>query len=144
MKKTLSYLLPLLLALATGCHNKSSTPDFPTGTFKGVFTRIQLKPNQPTQSYDTLKANLQLVLSPDSSYAVTGDTATVHAGSRGRFSVHKPIVTFYDRTFPIAGGAVKAYLLAHYEYTYDSKTLKISYIGKAGTSDIYVFEKVAD
>ncbi len=99
MKNKLIYLIPYLLALATGCiknTQSTSTANLPSGTITGQF--IRLHKNTQTSKVDTLRANLQLVMSTATGFAVTGDTATVHAGSYGGYQINAVNILFSDAT----------------------------------------------
>ena len=128
MKRNLIYFLPLLMLLAAGCFgnkNQAPAPSVPIGTFKGQFFGIH---TSIKNNLDTLKANLQLVLSPGAAFAVTGDTSTVHAGSYGNFGITSNstnYINFVDKTFPISGNASKIHLSGTYQYYYDGTTFQM-------------------
>jgi hypothetical protein len=136
-KNNLIYLLPLLL-LAAGCHKPSNNPDstslYPLGTFTGQFMRIHKK---PAMGYDTTKANLQLVLSTVTGYAITGDTS-VHAPSYGSFSETATYMLFNDVTYTAMGKQKKTHLAGEYIYAFDGLKLKIS--APNGDSLVYKYE----
>ncbi|MDB5029614.1 hypothetical protein [Mucilaginibacter sp.] len=122
MKKKLVYLLPLLMALAVSCVKQAHDPSndisnypYPLGTFSGKFTRIHK--NIKTLKLDTATAAIQLVLSTATGYAVTGDTATVHAGSYGSFSENAFNIVFNDSTYPLMGFPKKTHLAGVYAYS---------------------------
>ncbi len=123
MKNKLVYLFPLsiLLILAFGCVKKASDPGtdtstypYPLGTYSGKFTRIHR--NEATSKYDTASCNIQLVLSTVTGFAVTGDTAIVHAGSYGQFSENATNIAFNDVTYPLTGFPTKTHLAGVYMY----------------------------
>ncbi|MBD1394516.1 hypothetical protein [Mucilaginibacter glaciei] len=129
MKRTSIFLLPVLLAIvvfATGCfNNNTSTPvPVPTGTFGGTFKLLRRKVGATV--VDTLKkANIQLVLETGAGYKVLGDTATVHAGSKGPFGINATYIAFDDTTYPKTGNPPndKIHLYGSYFYNYDGTTL---------------------
>jgi hypothetical protein len=137
MKHKLLYLLPLLLALGTGClkssmDNTLPPPPAPSGTFKGQFRYIHRKTDKVP--FDTLKANITLnMLTTNNTYTVTGDTATVHAGSYGTFSRMAPYLIFTDITNPATGTPLKKHLNGAYIYYYDGTTFQM----QAYSSDPY-------
>jgi endonuclease IV len=129
IKNIAIYLLPVLLVIG-GCVKSMQDPDtefsnkgYPIGTFVGQFTRIHK--SHATYKYDTLRANLKLVLSTNTGYAITGDTATVHAGSYGSFSEDFVNMIFDDLTYPTGTLSNKTHLSGFYTYEYYGDTLKI-------------------
>jgi hypothetical protein len=116
MKNKLTYLLLLPLAVATGCLKKPKiiNPGDPLGTYTGQFTGI----HNNSSIKDTLKANLQLLLSSDIGFAVSGDTSSVHAGSTGSFSYTTDTITFNDITT-----SKKVHLIGSYIYSWDGTNL---------------------
>jgi hypothetical protein len=136
--KKLIYLLPLL-ALTAGClktQPDTSSNNYPLGTFTGQFTRLRKNPQ--TSKVDTLRANLQLVLSTTTGYAVTGDTATVHAGSYGGFQENALNISFADVTYPTTGVPAKTHLAGIYDYAYDGVRFQIT--GTNGDSIAYLYD----
>jgi len=145
MKNKLVYLFPLslLLILVAGCvklgpnpNNDISNYPYPLGTFQGRFTRIHK--NEITSKYDTASANIQLVLSTSTGYAVTGDTSTVHAGSYGSFSENQYNIAFNDATYPATGFPVKTHLAGVYLYSLIGLNFKIT--GTDGDSLSYTYD----
>lgn len=145
MKNKLVYLFPLslLLILVAGCvkNGLNAGPDtnnypYPLGTFQGKFTRIHK--NETTLKYDTATANIQLVLSTSTGYAVTGDTVIVHAGSYGSFSENQYNIAFNDATYPTMGFPVKTHLAGVYLYTLNGLNFKIT--GTDGDSLSYTYD----
>lgn len=128
MKRRSIYLLPVLLAVvlfATGCFNNNQATPVPTpaGTFGGTFKLLRRKVGATT--VDTLKkANIQLVLETGVGYKVLGDTATVHAGSKGHYGINATYMAFDDDTYPKTGNPPndKIHLFGNYFYSYDNST----------------------
>lgn len=132
MKKRSAYLLLVLLAtvvFATGCFKDSPAIQvpYPSGTFAGPFKLLRRKLGATT--VDTLKkANIQLVLETGVGFKVLGDTATVHAGSKGLYGINATYIAFDDNTYPKTGNPPndKIHLYGNYFYSYDgSSTLVI-------------------
>ena len=128
--KRLIYILPVLVALSTGCLKSSqslSAAAKPSGTFSGQFRLLHKKSNQ--LKFDTLKANIQLVLTDDINYQVLGDTATVHAGSKGTYGpgegLSAGLITFIDTTYPKTGTPSKTHLSGTYQYYYDGNKFQM-------------------
>lgn len=127
MKRTLIYLLPLLMAFATGCLSK---PDkvvippsrVPEGTFTGKFRRLHL--TVKTHLIDTLNANLTITFDASGNYAVSGDTS-IHAGCKGLciLGVGDDLV-FTDKN-PSTTTQAKQHLNGDYLYTYDGSNLQL-------------------
>jgi hypothetical protein len=104
--KRLIYVMPLLLALATGCFNNQANvpaPD-PSGTFAGEFRRIH---RNKDLKIDTTKANIQVIIEPGIGYHVLGDTTTLHAGSKGHYGINGNGIAFVDNTLPVPVNGVK-------------------------------------
>lgn len=122
--KRLIYLLPTLLVLASGCFNDSNSTPIPNpeGTFSGEFRLVRRLPN--VTKLDTDKAQIKLVLKPGSGFKVLGDTATVHAGSRGQYGVSVNTLRFIDSTFK-AGNYTKRHLQGDYLYIYNGFNLQM-------------------
>ena len=137
MKRISIYLLPALLVLslfATGClSNKTSNPvPYPTGTFGGQFRLLHKKLNDT--KVDTLKkANIQLVLESGGTYKVLGDTAIVHAGSKGQYGLNATYMAFNDETYPKTGPPVKIHLYGNYFYNYDGSTNLVILVNQGDT-----------
>jgi hypothetical protein len=131
LKHILIYLLPVSFLWLSSCVKTQRDPDtyfankgYPLGTFSGDFLRIHK--NHYTYKYDTLKAYLKLTLSTNTGYAVTGDTATLHAGSYGSFSEDFANMAFDDVTNSASYPSKKVHLSGFYTYDYDGTTLKIT------------------
>ena len=119
--RRLIYIIPAFLLL-TGClKSKDTTPtpfNVPNGNYTGRFWALH---KNATGKYDTTKkANLQLYISTSSGYKVTGDTATVHAGSYGDFAMDPNYIQFVDKTLANTGVVPnKVHLSGIYQYYYD-------------------------
>jgi hypothetical protein len=137
MKLKLLYALPLLTLLAgcMGSNNKNAAPvPVPSGNFKGQFRAIHQ--NSKTGYHDTLKAILNLSLSTTTGFKVTGDTATVHAGSFGDYAMNSALVQFVDNTLPTTGKPAKIHLSGYYQYYYDGTVFQML----AAPSDTLVYQ----
>lgn len=127
--KKLIYLVPVLIAFATSCAPTSTVAPAitPQGTFAGEFRLLHKKPNQI--KFDTLKANIQVVLSGGKNYEVLGDTATVHAGSKGIFEMgtgaNAGFIGFTDVTYPTNKVPTKTHLIGAYQYYYDGSKFQM-------------------
>ena len=124
MKKII-YLLPVLVALVSGCfNNKNSIPvPVPSGTFTGEFRRIS---KAADQSIDTLKANIKVVIEPGIGYHVLGDTATVHAGSKGHYGINNGNgILFVDSTYSAKSTSTKTHLNGEYLYIYNGSVFQM-------------------
>ncbi len=121
MKRLLINFSPLIIMLIAGCLKPSDTPTTyaPIGTFAGQFTRIHY--SNAKKSYDTVKANLMLVMDLNTGYAISGDT-TYHAASRGNFYIANNSITFLDLN---TSNPSKIHLFGTYAYTYDNVNLQI-------------------
>ncbi len=128
MKHKLLYILPFVIALGSCVKKSTPTPVLtPTGTFTGTFTRLHQNPK--TSKIDTLKANLQLALTSNNNFVITGDTSTVHAGSYGTYgfsSIYSNLIQFIDKTAPTTGISVKSHLNGVYQYYYDGSVFQLS------------------
>jgi len=128
--KKIFYLFPLLMALASGCQ-KSSMPvaantGGPVGTFAGPF--MYLHKHIKTGVIDTVKVNVILTMQPTVGYKVTGDTATVHAGSYVTCIVNSTynVINFNDVTYPATGAPTKTHLNGVYQYAYDGTNFQLA------------------
>jgi len=131
--KRILYLLPLVIAFASGCSPKSApAPSVPEGTFSGKF-KYQHEHAQ-TGALDSATANLQVQIE-QTTYTVTGDTSTVHAGSFGTYEVNSygTAIAFFDKTYPTTGTPKKFHLSGIYSYSYDGKNLQIVSFGAFDT-----------
>ncbi|MFI5163029.1 MAG: hypothetical protein ACHQHN_17240 [Sphingobacteriales bacterium] len=130
MKFRIIYLLIVVALLGVGCTKLTQTipaaPPVPSGTFTGTFRYLHRHTNKVP--FDTLQANITVKLLTNTSpfsYTVTGDTATVHAGSFGSFSVTSPYIVFTDQTFPTSGTPTKKHLNGAYLYYYDGTVFQM-------------------
>ncbi len=139
-----SLVLLAVLAFATGC-SKDYTPPQSSASLQGTFTGQFIFLHQPANSatVDTVKANIQLEMQANSTYQVTGDTSTVHAGSRGTFVPGaNSTIQFFDATYPPAGTPAKLHLSGIYQYSYDGIFLRLTGYGPLDTVTYkYVLEK---
>lgn len=126
MKRNLFYLLPLLLILGEACSPKSDNIPIltPSGSFKGKFR--MLTKNNSTGAVDSTVKDTALILKLTSPYhfAVTGDTATIHAGSKGNFGYDGNFMSFLDSTYK-AGPQAKRHLVGVYQYFYNGTLLQL-------------------
>lgn len=96
----------------------------PSGTFTGQFRYLHR--HASNVPFDTVKANLTIKFgTPANTYAVTGDTSTVHAGSKGTFSVGSPYMVFADSTFSTTATTTKTHLAGAYIYYYDGTVFQL-------------------
>lgn len=127
MKYKIFGLLGLFAILGAGC-TKVKSPPKPSaleGTYTGRFLFIHLPANATKP--DTLKAIVQLNLTANQGFSVTGDTSTVHAGSRGFYQLTSGVsMQFFDQTFPQSGTPVKKHLSGIYQYTFDGVYLDLT------------------
>jgi len=130
MKFRLIYFLLVVASVGIGCTKLTQTtpppPVVPSGTFSGTFRYLHRHTNQVP--FDTLKANITIKLLTNVNpftYTVTGDTATVHAGSFGSFSLTSPYMVFTDNTFPTSGTPTKQHLNGAYLYYYDGTVFQM-------------------
>jgi hypothetical protein len=124
MKRTLFYLLPILLTLGAACSPKSDpiTIPTPTGTFTGKF---KLLTKNTTGGFDTaVKETITLKMTANYHFAVTGDTIK-HAGSHGTFAFNDIYIQFNDSTFVASKPHLKTYLVGTYQYLYDGTNIKM-------------------
>jgi len=128
MKRNLFLVLPLLALVVLGqaCSTKSDpvpAPTPPLGTFSGTGKLLVKKSGSST--YDTVKkaSPLLITLATPSNFKVTGDTLTVHAGSKGLFQLayasNGTFINFIDSTYK-AGPQTKIHLAGVYQYVYDT------------------------
>ena len=138
MKLKLLYLLPILAALASACGGKSNAPiPIPDGTYSGQFRLLHIHPENRNIIDTTAKANVVVYISPVSSstYKVTGDTSTVHAGSYGSFTADgdNKVITFIDKTYSGSAPVTKTHLNGIYAYSYDGTSFKMEAYGALDT-----------
>lgn len=126
MKITPTFLLSALF-LATlfivGCvGDKAANPTpAPLGNFSGQFRLLHRA--RGASKIDTTKATLQLSLAIDGTFTVFGDTAVVHAGSKGKYAVSDAYLGFQDVTYPVTGRPAKAHLNGYYSFYYDGTSV---------------------
>jgi hypothetical protein len=126
--KRLIYVLPLLLALASGCLKESSNYSYnlpasaPSGTFSGEFRRVS---SNADNAIVTLKTNIKLVIGPATDYSVQGDTTIIHAGSKGSYSISGDMIKFVDSTLPKTGTPTKNHLDGEYLFVYNGSIFQM-------------------
>jgi len=129
MKNKLLYLAPILLFFITGCFNDkvSPVPSLSSGTYSGQFRLFHR--HATTSPFDTLKANITLTLSntPANSFSLSGDTASVIAGSKGTYELatNGNFILFVDSTIPQTATSGKVHLNGEYVYSYDGNALQM-------------------
>ena len=133
MKFKFTSLLVLIIAvLCAGCLKNSSpaTPNalnVPSGNFTGQFQLI--RQHTATKKYDTTYANCRLVLNPDMSFILTGDTTTVMAAGQGTFGLDQSsgLMFFTDQTAPknYTLNSPKKHLTGTFLYNYSGVNLTI-------------------
>ncbi|MDB4921385.1 hypothetical protein [Mucilaginibacter sp.] len=136
MKLKLLYVLPLLAILTGGClggGNKTAPTPIPDGTYSGQFRLLHIHTDRIT--IDTVKTNIVVYMSPSSTYTVTGDTSTVHAGSKGSFRADpvNNVITFTDNTYSSTAPVTKTHLTGTYAYAYDGVNFKMEAYGAQDT-----------
>lgn len=149
MKLRLLYLLPLCAVFTTGClhgnKNNDNVNPIPDGNFTGQFRRLH---THADHTVDTLKANITLSLVNSSgTYKVTGDTATVHAGSYGSYGGNSATmaITFYDKTYSSSAPVTKSHLTGTYTYAYDGTVFQLKAFGPLDTlAFLYDLKKVSN
>ena len=138
MKHKLPGLLLLFVVFASGCtvNQGAPAPSLPTGVFYGVFTRKHINSNGVI---DSAKANVQLQLETATGFRVTGDTATLQAGSYGSYSLtsQSGILQFNDKTYPLTGTSLKVHLSGIYEFVYTGTGLQLLGYGARDTLSFY-------
>lgn len=130
MKHKLLYLVAAAALLMVGClkstsdiQNRSAN-NAVSGTFTGTF-RLLHRSNDKVP-FDTTKCNITVTVNPSgNTYTVTGDTATVHAGSHGNYAISYPYIQFVDATYPKTGTPSKTHLNGIYEYYYDGTVFQM-------------------
>lgn len=146
MKHKLLLLLAVLALFASGCIKSipdTPPPPLPTGTFTGTFKILHRHTDKVP--YDSLSTNLTLTLnSAANTFAVTGDTSTVHAGSFGTFSVYSTFIAFADKTYPVSGVSQKMHLQGTYLYNFDGINLAIQATSSDTLAVGYFFKKTGN
>ncbi|EHQ29887.1 hypothetical protein [Mucilaginibacter paludis] len=125
MKNTFKLLLLAVVAGASGCasnKNESTPVPVPSGTFAGKFTSLHKK---KSGAIDTLRANILLTTTTAGLFKVTGDTATVHAGSHGAFQLNAIYIQFQDST-ATSNNPAKIHLNGLYQYYYNGTVFQIA------------------
>ncbi|WP_428330604.1 hypothetical protein [Mucilaginibacter sp.] len=137
MKLKFTYLMLLVIVFATACTKSKTAADLnptsPSGTYAGQFRLIHIHKDN---TKDTLKANILLTMSLTTGFKVTGDTATVHAGSYGSYIIGlsgSNTITFVDKTYPTTGTPTKTHLNGQYNYYYDGTVLQMQAFGPLDT-----------
>lgn len=139
MKLRLFYfMLPAAAIFFSGClgNKKSVNPGpVPSGSFSGVFRYVR----QTSMGQDTGSATLNLTMGTTTGYKITGDTATIHAGSYGSYAIYQGSgqILFQDATFPTSGTPQKIHLSGLYNYAYNGANLQISYSSPQDTVVFY-------
>src|SRR5215469_11164966 len=133
MKHKLLCLIPVAAVFLAGCLGGPNTPaPVLSGAFSGQFTLYHR--HSTTSPFDTLKANITLTLTnPANTFAVTGDTSTVIAGSKGTYQLatNGSYILFIDNTLSTTTTSTKVHLNGEYIYSYDGTTLEML----AGSAD---------
>jgi len=128
MKHKLLYFIPVAALFLAGCLGGKDTPaPSLSGTFTGQFRLFHR--HATTSPFDTLKANVTLTMgsSPGNTFSITGDTATVHAGSKGTYEIatNGNFMLFIDSTIPKTGTSGKVHLNGEYIYSYDGSAFQL-------------------
>ncbi|HEY8930238.1 MAG TPA: hypothetical protein VIM55_13655 [Mucilaginibacter sp.] len=137
MKFKFTYFLLAGAALLSSClggGDKVAPTPKPDGTYSGEFRLLHR--DQHTGIIDTQKTNLTVYISPvsTSTYTVTGDTTTLHAGSKGSFSfVGEGGILFTDKTYSPTAPVTKTHLNGLYAFTYDGASFKMVAYGALDT-----------
>ncbi|MES2109402.1 MAG: hypothetical protein V4577_11670 [Bacteroidota bacterium] len=139
MKLNLLYLSALVALAIYGCGGGKKNLDaqpIPDGTYSGEFRLLHIHSDN-RNIIDTQKTNLTVYFAPVSTgtFTVTGDTTTLHAGSKGSFIADGANHTlfFIDNTYPKVGTPAKTHLSGSYAYQYDGSALKIAAFGPQDT-----------
>jgi len=142
MKLNFTYMLLVLVTiLGTGClgsKKNNPTPTIPDGTYSGQFRLIHIHDDNTS---DTTKASIKVYISPvsTSTYAVTGDTTTVHAGSKGSFVFYSNgTVQFTDKTYSATAPVTKTHLNGLYAYAFDGNIFRM--VAYGGTANNLVLQ----
>ncbi|ASU35545.1 hypothetical protein [Mucilaginibacter xinganensis] len=136
MKLRLLYLLPFVAIFMSGClagSTKSAPKPIPDGNYTGEFRLLHIHKDN---TIDTVKTNINLYISPVSTatYAVTGDTATVHAGSKGTYVFNdNGTAIFTDNTYSSLAPVTKTHLTGVYTYLYDGTIFQMVAYGARDT-----------
>lgn len=125
MKNSFKLLLLAVIAGASSCSSNKDASEpvaVPTGTFSGKFTSLHKKSSGVV---DTLKANILLTTTTAGRFKITGDTATVHAGSHGAFQLNAIYIQFQDST-ATSNHPAKIHLNGLYQYYYNGTVFQIA------------------
>lgn len=127
MKHKLLYIIPVIIVFLAGCYGSKDTPT-PTlsGNFSGQFRLVHR--HITTVPFDTAKANITLTLNKTAStFAVSGDTSTVIAGSKGSYqlALNGNYILFLDNTLSASSVSTKAHLNGEYTYAFDGNNLQM-------------------
>jgi hypothetical protein len=127
MKQKLLLFLSVFALLASGCIKNEPDlppPPLPSGTFTGTFKMLHRHTDKVP--YDSLSTNLTLTLqSATNTFAVTGDTTAVHAGSFGTFAIYSQFIAFADKTYSATVVSPKMHLDGTYIYNFDGINLTV-------------------
>jgi len=140
--KHICLLSVLMLASACLKEPNNPAPNFPYGKFVGKFTKIHTNPANLKK--DTTTASLQLVMSSVTGFAVTGDTAWVHAGSKGDFLGTITDVSFIDVTASSPMSKYKTHLNGTYGYSFNGVVFQMKSTSGDTLTYQYDFNKVSD
>ena len=126
--KRLIYVLPLLLALASGCLKDDGNYSYnlpapaPSGTFSGEFRRVS---SNADHSIVTIKTNIKVIIGPAANYSVQGDTTIIHAGSKGSYTINGDRIKFEDSTLSKTGTPTKTHLDGEYLFVYNGSIFQM-------------------
>lgn len=133
MKFKFTYLLLALIAVAfiSGClgggAKNNPTPVIPDGSYTGEFRILHV---HAANNIDTNKTNIVVNIAPVSSstYTVTGDTSTLHAGSKGTYTFYPgySTVVFVDKTYSSTAPVTKSHLTGSYTYYFDGTKFQMT------------------
>lgn len=144
MKKTIIFLLPFLVMAMSACMKSNDVQPTPipdlSGTWSGSFYKLRI--NTAKTGLDTAnKIAINLSINTQTGFAVTGDTATVHAGSKGNFQYDGSTFAFADVTASTAVTQTKVHLNGYYAYLYTAakNRLQMSY-EFAGDTLVYYYD----
>ena len=122
-----------MFAMSCGSTKSENPTPLPDGSYSGEFRLIHVH-NDNTR--DTSKANITVYISPVSTgtYSVTGDTTTLHAGSKGNYEFYSNgTVQFADKTYSASAPTTKTHLNGLYSYAYDGNIFRFVAYGLSNT-----------